>query len=76
MHSSLGLDVVGRALDFPQGRIPGPLSSRAGEKGEDVWEREAIGRREGSVNICMEKIKKELQCECQSISCGETRSLT
>ena len=50
MHSSLDVDVAGRALDFPLGRIPGPLSSRAGEGGGSVGEREGIGRREGSVN--------------------------
>ena len=50
MDSSLGLDVGGRALDFPQGKVPYPLSSRVGEGGEDVREQEGIGRREGSVN--------------------------
>ena len=50
MHSSLGLDVGGKALDFPEGRIPCPLSSRVGEGGGAMGEQEGIGRRERSVN--------------------------
>ena len=43
MHSSL--DEAGRALDFSQGRIPGPLSNLVGEGGggvggaEGYWEK-------------------------------------
>ena len=46
MHSSLGLDVGERALDFSQGRVPCPLSSRMGEGREAVGEQEGIGRKE------------------------------
>ena len=50
MQSFLGLDVAGRALDFPQVRIPDPLSSRTEEVGGGVGEQEVIGRRETSLN--------------------------
>ena len=56
MHSSLDLEVGGRALDFSQGRVPCPLSSRVGEgeggvgERDGIGKREGIGRREGSVN--------------------------
>ena len=50
MHNSLALDVEGRVLDFSQDRVPCSLSSRVGEGGVGVGEREGIGRREGSVN--------------------------
>ena len=53
MHSSLGLDVGGRALDFSQGRIPCLLSSRVVEGEEGMGEWEEIGRREESVNNSM-----------------------
>ena len=33
MHSFLDLNVAGRVLDFPQGRVPCPLSSREREEG-------------------------------------------
>ena len=46
MHTFLGLDVEGRVLDFPQGRVPCPLSNRVGEGREVVGKQERIVSRE------------------------------
>ena len=46
MHTFLSLDVAGRALDFPQGRVPCPLLGLEGVEGwcvggvKEKWEEE------------------------------------
>ena len=37
MYTLLNLDIVGRALNFPQGRVPCPLLGCEGVGCEDVW---------------------------------------
>ena len=37
IYALLNLDVVGRALDLPQGRVPCPPLGQEGEKWKGVW---------------------------------------
>ena len=51
MHTFLSLDVGGRALDFPQGRVPCPLLDRTGCKRGFGEEQEGSERKGGSGNF-------------------------
>ena len=68
MHTFLSLDGEGRALDFPQGRVPCPLLGLEGGEGE--WERRRkMGRWEkveilnGIIYKAIKNLKKKFAVE-------------